>query len=113
MAENQQVTFYGGPCNGENHFYSTTELSHGVVTCKAVLYQVTPQFGNFWNAVPEASASVPATTAQHYAPDLYRSFLGLRNAVALRLRPAVTTAQRYDRIALQVLARHRKVKGRK
>ena len=109
---NKQVTFYGGPCNGENHFYSAADLASGQVTCKAVLYQVTPAGGNFYNARPEPSASIPPGTTSQFAPDLFRAYGALTQAIAHRLRPAISRAQRYDALALQSLARRHKVKGK-
>lgn len=107
---NKQVTFYGGPCNGENHFYSSADLASGQVTCKAVLYQVTPVGGNFYNARPEASASIPQGTTAQFAPDLFRAYHALARAIGSELRPAITQALRYDQRALQSLSRHRKVR---
>lgn len=110
-AANNQVTFYGGPCNGENHFYTDAQLASGVVVCKSTEYVIQGTSPHFYRATTLASQTGAAGDSQTYAPDLFRAYGDLRRSIVHHLRPAVTQAQRYDRIALQALA-HRH-KGRK
>ena len=107
---NNQVTFYGGPCNGENHFYTNAQLASGVVVCKSVQYVIQGTSPHFYRATTLASQTGASGTAQTFAPDLFRAYHSLARAIGSHLRPAITKAQRYDQLALQSLARHHKVR---
>ena len=104
------VTFYGGPCDGTTHAYTAPQLRSGVVMCGGIQYVVQGQAPRMYIAQPLASASGGAQSAATFAPDLFRAVHDLQRAIATQLRPAVTQAQRYDRIALLALSRHRRVR---
>ena len=107
-----EVTFYGGPCDGVTRAYTDGQLASGVVSCGGIQYVVQGQSPHMYVAQPLSGASGGTPTAQQFAPDLFRASHALQRAIATRLRPAVTRAQRYDQLALQALARHHKVKGK-
>ena len=105
-----EVTFYGGPCDGVTRAYTNGQLAAGVVSCGNVQYVIQGQAPHMYIAQPLSSASGGTPTAQQFAPDLFRAMHELQRSVATRLRPAVTQAQAYDLIALKALSRHRKVR---
>ena len=110
MPLTNEVTFYGGPCDGVTRPFTDAQLHSGVVACGGVQYVVQGQAPHMYVAQPLATASGGTASAETFAPDLFRAYDDLRRSIARRLRPAVTKAQRYDRLALQALARHHKVR---
>ena len=110
MAGVNTVSFEGGPCNGLHGSYSNADLADGAVTCRGTVYLVQGIAPNLYVAKPEAATTPTTAPGSTYAPDLFRAYHDLKRSLVYRLRPAVTRAQRYDRIALLTLARKSKVR---
>ena len=110
MAGGNEVTFYGGPCDGVTRAYTDTQLRSGVLSCGGVQYVVQGQSPHMYIAQPLHQETPSSGTAATFAPDLFRAYHRLTQAIGGQLRPAITQARRYDQLALQSLARHHKVR---
>ena len=103
------VQLKGGPCDGRYIPVTEAQLAVGFTTCGGVVYQFEGVNPGVYIGVPQISGS--GGTLQQFAPDLFAGYEHLRRSVVKRLRPAVTTALRYDQLALRALNSRHKVRG--
>lgn len=111
-APDYHLVFQDGPCAFTVVTITAADVSRGTIVCKGATYGIQPAPGGSVNGFVGYVATGTGTgTIQQFAPDLFAGYENLRRSVVTRLRPAVTTALRYDQLALRALSRRPKVKG--